>query len=157
MAAQERISLTDPKTGLTSDQVEQRKFRGQQNTVTAKSGLTEKAIILRHIFTYFNLVFVILAVLLVISGSSVKNMTFLIVVLINTALGIIQQIRAKRAVDKLTLVTAQKVNTLRDGKWSKVRSDRLVLGDLVGRYRGIHRRRSDLCRRHRNRWCDVCQ
>ena len=136
MAAQERISFTDPKMGLTSDQVEQRKFRGQQNTVTAKSGLTEKTIILRHIFTYFNLVFVILAVLLAISGSSVKNMTFLIVVLINTALGIIQQIRAKRAVDKLTLVAAQKVNTLRDGKWTQVRSDRLVLGDVVEFYPG---------------------
>lgn len=127
---------TDPNKGLSNGQVEQRKFRGQQNVVTAKSGLTEKQIIFRHCVTYFNLVFVVLAVLLVIAGSSVKNMTFMIVVLINTALGIVQQIRAKRAVDKLTLVTAHKVQALRDGKWIPVRSDLLVLGDIVEFFSG---------------------
>lgn len=136
MSAEENITYTDPKKGLSLEQVAQLKFRGQQNTVTAKSGLSEKAIILRHLITYFNLVFVILAVVLAISGSSIKNMTFMMVVLINTALGIFQQIRAKRAVDKLTLVTAHKVQTLRDGKWIPVRSDLLVLGDIVEFYPG---------------------
>lgn len=131
MSSQEEIQYTDPEKGLSSGQVEQRKYRGQKNIVTATSGMTEKQIILRHCITYFNLVFVILAVLLVLAGSSVKNMTFMIVVLINTVLGIVQQIRAKRAVDKLTLVSAHKVQTLRNGQWSAVRSDLLVLDDVV--------------------------
>ena len=136
MPSRENLTYTDPETGLLAEQVEQRIFQKQQNIVTAKSGLSEKAIIFRHIVTYFNLVFVILAAVLAISGSSIKNMTFMVVVLINTALGIFQQIRAKRAVDKLTLVTALKVQTLRGGKWSPVRSDLLVLGDIVEFYPG---------------------
>ena len=136
MSAENQMAYTDPKKGLTQEQVEERRLRGQQNIVTAKSALTEKEIILRHLITYFNLVFVILAAILAISGSSIKNMTFMVVVLINTALGIFQQIRAKRAVDRLTLVTAHKVQTLRDGKWIPVRSDLLVLGDIVAFYPG---------------------
>ena len=136
MSAENQMAYTDPKKGLTQEQVEERRLRGQQNIMTAKSALTEKEIILRHLITYFNLVFVILAAILAISGSSIKNMTFMVVVLINTALGIFQQIRAKRAVDRLTLVTAHKVQTLRDGKWIPVRSDLLVLGDIVAFYPG---------------------
>lgn len=131
---EKEMIYTNLERGLSAGEVEKQKFRGKQNIVTAKSGLTEKQIILRHCITYFNLVFVVLAALLAISGSSIKNMTFMIVVLINTALGIIQQIRAKRAVDKLTLVTAQKLPALRGGTWSPVRSDLLVEGDVV-RYR----------------------
>lgn len=121
----------DVHEGLTSRQVQQRQDQGLSNVVTAKTGRTEKEIILQHCLTYFNLVFLILAAVLVIAGSSVKNMTFLVVVLINTAIGILQQIRAKRAVDKLTLVTAQQVKTLRDGAWIRVRSDLLVQDDVV--------------------------
>ncbi len=117
--------------GLTARQVEQRKQQGLTNLVTAKSGKSEKQIILEHCLTYFNLVFIILAVILAIAGSSIKNMTFLVVVVINTGIGIFQQLRAKRAVDKLTLVTAQQAQTLRDGAWTAVRSDLLVQDDIV--------------------------
>lgn len=117
--------------GLSQSQVLQRQQAGQSNITTAKSGKTEKQIILEHCLTYFNLVFAVLAVILLLCGSSIKNMTFLVIVLINTVIGIVQQLRAKRAVDKLTLVTAQQVQTLRDGQWTLVRSDLLVLDDVV--------------------------
>ena len=131
MTQVELKSGTNRQTGLTGEEVSARISRKQHNKVTVNSGLTEGQIILRHCFTYFNLVFVLLAVMLAISGSSVKNMTFMVVVLINTVLGIVQQIRAKRAVDKLSLVAAQKVQTLRDGKWEQIRSDLLVQDDIV--------------------------
>lgn len=127
----ENITRTDPKTGLTTRQAEERKKQGLTNLVTAKSGKTEKQIILEHCLTYFNLVFIVMAVFLAIAGSSIKNMTFLVIVVINTAIGIFQQIRAKRAVDKLTLVTARQVQTLRDGVWTAIRSDLLVQDDIV--------------------------
>lgn len=117
--------------GLTWEQVQQRQEQGLTNAVTAKTGRTEKEIVLQHCLTYFNLVFLVLAAVLLIAGSSVKNMTFLVIVLINTAIGIFQQIRAKRAVDRLTLVSAQQVKTLRDGQWIRVRSDLLVQEDVV--------------------------
>ena len=117
--------------GLTSVQVQQRQVQGLSNRSAVKTGRTEKEIVLAHCLTYFNLVFVVLAAVLLISGSSIKNMTFMVVVLINTAIGIIQQIRAKRAVDKLTLVAAQRVRTLRDGVWTEVHSEALVQDDVV--------------------------
>ena len=64
--------------GLTSEQVRQRRIQGLSNQASVKTGRTEKEIILTNCLTYFNLVFLILASVLVISGSSVKNMTFLI-------------------------------------------------------------------------------
>ncbi len=121
----------DPNVGLTEQQARQRLEAGWSNEVTAKAGRSEKDIILQNILTFFNLVFVVLAVVLVVFGSSVKNMTFLIVVLINTAIGIFQEIRAKRAVDKLTLVAAQQVRTVRGGTVIRIRSDLLVRDDIV--------------------------
>ena len=72
-----------------------------------------------------------LAVVSLIAGNSVKNMTFLVIALANTLIGIFQEIRAKRAVDKLTLVAVASVKTLRDGEWISMRTDMLVRDDIV--------------------------
>ncbi len=120
-----------PEQGLTREQAAHRLVNGLGNATPKSACKTEKQIVLENCFTFFNLVFLILAVFLVIGGSSVKNMTFLIVVLCNTCIGIYQEIRAKRAVDKLTLVAAQQVRTVRDGKIQMVRSDLLVRDDIV--------------------------
>ena len=72
-----------------------------------------------------------MAVVLALCGSSIKNMTFMIVVIVNTVIGCVQEIRAKRAVDKLTLVAAQTVTCIRDGVSLQVRSDLLVRDDIV--------------------------
>jgi len=121
----------DPNTGLTQQQVQLRIDCGWSNKNTAKQGLTAPQIIARNCITFFNLVFVILAVILALCGSSVKNMAFLVVVLINTVIGCVQEIRAKRAVDKLTLVAAQTLKTLRGAQEVFVRSDLLVRDDIV--------------------------
>ena len=117
--------------GLTSEKVRERKDAGLSNRISANQGQTEGQIILRHCFTFFNLVFLILAGILLLSGSSPMNMTFLIVVLVNTVIGCFQEIRAKRAVDKLALVAPQQTLVLRDGAWTKVRWDTLVQDDIV--------------------------
>lgn len=120
-----------PETGLTEQQVQHRLMTGQGNGAPQGAGLTEQQIIFRNVFTFFNLVFLVLAVVLLIGGSSVKNMTFLLVVITNTVIGCVQEIRSKRAVDKLTLVAAQHIRTMRDGKLVQVRSDLLVRSDIV--------------------------
>lgn len=125
------MSLQTDFQGLTQSEVSRRIQQKQTNRTTARAGRSVGQIFVENIFTYFNLVFVVLAVILLFTGSSVKNMTFMVVVLINTAIGIFQQVRAKRAVDKLTLVTAQQVRVLRDGQWISLRSDLLVLDDVV--------------------------
>lgn len=116
-----------PDEGLTSDQAAQ---RPAADTVK-NTGKTEKEIILTHCFTFFNLVFVILAVMLVIGRSTVMNMGFLLVAAINTVIGIIQEIRAKRAVDALTLVAERPVKIVRDGKLQEVPPEQIVRDDIA--------------------------
>ena len=127
----EEKELIIPETGLTAQQVQEHLEAGLGAGLPADSGRSEKEIILRHSLTFFNLVFIVLAVLLIVGKSTVMNMGFLGVVVINTVIGIFQEIRAKRAVDKLTLVASQQVRTLRDGVWTQVRSDLLVQDDVV--------------------------
>ncbi len=121
----------DPELGLSNAQAKQRRDAGLSNAAPDSAGKSEKQIVLENCLTFFNLVFLVLAAVLVIGGSSVKNMTFLIVAICNTLIGIYQEIRAKRAVDKLTLVAAQQVRTLREGRTVMIRSDLLVRDDVV--------------------------
>ncbi len=125
------MSPTPVLTGLTDAQVQQRMEQGLRNKTTASVGRTEWQIILGNCLSFFNLVFVVLAALMLLVGSSPLNLTFMVVVVVNTVIGCVQEIRAKRAVDKLTLVAAQTVKTLRNGEFIPVRSDLLVLDDVV--------------------------
>ena len=120
-----------PEDGLTAQQVQQREEGGWRNGAPKSAGRSEKEILLENLVTFFNLVFVVMAVILIFAGSSVKNMTFLIIVFINAIIGCYQEIRAKRAVDKLTLVAAQQLRTIREGQKILVRSDLLVRDDIV--------------------------
>ncbi len=121
----------DPSYGLTRQQAELRTAGGWSNVPTAGAGKSEKEIILGNCLTFFNMVFLVLAAVLLVCGSSPKNMTFLIIVVINTVIGCVQEIRAKRAVEKLTLVAAQTVKTLRDGQMTELRLDQVVRDDIV--------------------------
>ena len=121
----------DPNCGLTDEQVQLRAQRGWANGLTQSASRSEKEIILENCLTFFNLVFVVLAVIVALSGSSIKNMTFMVVVICNTVIGCYQEIRAKRAVDKLTLVAAQQIRTVRNGQTEMIRSDLLVRDDIV--------------------------
>ena len=121
----------EPDLGLTTDQVRERIRKGWANGMPHTASASEKEIILRNCITFFNLVFIVLAVILVLGGSSVKNMTFLGVVVCNTVIGCVQEIRAKRAVDQLTLVAAQTLRTVRGAEVVSIRSDMLVRDDIV--------------------------
>jgi magnesium-transporting ATPase (P-type) len=121
----------DPHIGLSSQEVAAREESGWVNGLTISASRTEGQIIAHNCFTFFNLVFVVLAVIVALGGSSVKNMTFLIIVICNTVIGCYQEIRAKRAVDKLTLVAAQQLRVCRDGALQILRSDLLVRDDIV--------------------------
>lgn len=125
------VIQADPQVGLTGEQALLRKQRGWANGTPKSAAKSEKEIILENCLTFFNFVFLALAVVLLIGGSSVKNMTFLVVVICNTVIGCYQEIKAKRAVDKLTLVAAQQVRTVRNGQVMKIRSDLLVRDDIV--------------------------
>ena len=127
----EEKELITPETGLTAQQVQEHLEAGLGAGLPADSGRSEKEIILRHSLTFFNLVFIVLAVLLIVGKSTVMNMGFLGVVVINTVIGIFQEIRAKRAVDKLSLVARRPVKVVRDGQVQEVPPENIVRDDLA--------------------------
>lgn len=121
---------TDPTLGLTQSQVQARLQAGWSNDPGEPPTKTEGQIIRENCLTFFNLIFLILAALLVVTGSY-KNMMFLVIAIANTAIGTFQEIRSKRTVDKLTLVAERPVNALREGVFVGVRPNLLVRDDII--------------------------
>ncbi len=122
--------LPKAELGLSSQQVQQRIADGFTNFTVDAPSKTVKQIIYSNVFTYFNLVFVVLAIFILIVGSY-QNLMFLGVVIINTIIGIVQEIRAKRTIDKLTVLSSPNAKVLRDGKIKFVPTEKLVLDDVV--------------------------
>ena len=118
------------ENGLTSQQVAELTRKGEANVVPSKSSMSVTKIIFRNVFTYFNAIFAALAVLVIMAGSY-KSLTFLPVIVANTVIGIVQQLRAKKVLDQLALLDVSEFTAIRDGKDVKVASDALVRGDLV--------------------------
>lgn len=120
----------DTDKGLSSRQVQEYRDNGWVNEPVEPQSKTVKEIIKGNLFTYFNMVFAVLAVLLIIAGSF-RNLTFLVVVVSNMLIGIIQEIRAKKVLDKLTVLEESKVRVVRDGKEQEISAKELVLDDIV--------------------------
>ena len=126
------IPVCDPPHthGLSDVAVRQRMQAGLSNVQVESPTKSEKQIIRDNCLTYFNLIFIILAACLAVVGAF-GDMLFLGIAITNTAIGIFQEIRSKRTIDQLTLMTVRKVPTIRNGKREMVESDRLVRDDIV--------------------------
>lgn len=116
--------------GLTKQEVKDREQAGKVNVKVSSSTRTVKQIVKDNVFTYFNLIFTVLALLLVIAGS-LKDLTFMLIVFANTAIGILQEIRSKRTLDSLKILKMPKVEVLRDGKRTEVATEKLVIDDVI--------------------------
>ena len=116
--------------GLSSEQVEQRIHDNLVNYDPSVPTKTIKQIILTNIFTLFNLLNFGLATLIVLVHSY-KNLLFLGVVFCNTIISIIQEIRAKKEIDNLSIISASKVHVIRDGKEKEIAIDEIVLDDVL--------------------------
>ena len=121
---------TETIKGLTQEEVEQRIQHHQVNVTEDSNRDQTKAIFKRNIFTYFNAIFIILSVLVIIVGSY-RSLTFMPVVIANTIIGIIQQLRAMKIVNQLSILAESKYQVLRDGKITTVPISSLVLDDIV--------------------------
>ena len=116
--------------GLTHKEVEEKIKQGKTNKVKIKTNESILKIIRKNIFTYFNLIFLILTISLI-TAHSYRNLTFLGIIIINVLIGIIQQIRSKITLDKLSLLDKNKYVVIRDENEEVVDSDNLVEGDLI--------------------------
>lgn len=116
--------------GLTSREAEVKMAQGLYNESVDSSTSTVKEIIKENVFTYFNLIFTVLAVLLIAVGSF-KDLSFMMIVFANTAIGIIQEVKSKQTLDKLKLLKMPKAHVYRDGREITVPVEELVLDDVV--------------------------
>lgn len=123
------------ETGLTPEEVKQRVAAGQQNDPLPPLTRSIKQIFRDNLVTLFNLINVLLGALVLVTGSY-KNLLFLGVVVVNTAIGIFQEIRSKRQVDKLALLSESKSRIRRAGKIAAHPQEDIVQDDILEIGRG---------------------
>ena len=117
-------------TGLTDEQVNERIEQGKVNADENPNTRTYKQIVRENTLTFFNFLNLVLLILVLMVGSY-KNAFFVGIIIINTLIGIAQEIRAKKTIDKLAILTAKKSIVIREGKNWTVPTEDLVLDDLV--------------------------
>lgn len=122
-------------TGLTNEEVLERVALGKTNTVTTLKTKSVSRIFYDNIVTLFNLINLVLLLALMAVGSY-KNMLFIGVAICNIAIGIFQEIRSKKSVDKLTILSETKTEVLRNGKVYQISKDEIVLDDIIILSRG---------------------
>lgn len=130
MTEEEKEKLIPPMKGLSDAQVEERAAKGLNNKASDCTGKTIKQIIISNVFTYFNLIFLILVILLCIAGSF-RNLTFLPVIIGNTLIGIFQEIRAKKTLEKMSILNAPHAVVIRNGVEKQILSEELVKDDII--------------------------
>ncbi len=116
--------------GLTEEEARKRFLKGKSNIPIETPSKTVKEIIKENIFTYFNFVFFIIAILLIIVGAF-RDLTFLPIIIANTLIGIIQEIRSKKVIDEITMLNSPTATVVREKTEKEIRIQNLVLGDIV--------------------------
>jgi cation-transporting ATPase E len=126
----ERYTSVDSNTGLSKEQVEKRQLQHLVNKTNVKHGKSVGRIIFDNLFTFFNILYLVITVLLSIALSW-SNMTYLPVIIPNIIISIVQEIKAKKMIDKLSLVSAPKAVVIRDGETIETTTDEVVLDDVL--------------------------
>lgn len=118
------------KKGLTSKEVLERVEKGQVNISHDNISKTKKQIVLEHTVTYFNILNVFLAAIILSTGRW-TNLTFMGVIIMNSLIGIYQELKVKKIIDQLTVVTVKKIMVIRDYQEIMIPIEKLVLDDIV--------------------------
>lgn len=117
-------------TGLTDEEVRQRVEEGLTNRADISTDKTTKEIVISNVFTYFNLIFLVIMILLIMVGSF-RNLTFLPIIIGNTVIGIVQEIRAKKTLEKMSLLNAPRADVIRNGSVKQISTEELVKDDVI--------------------------
>lgn len=127
-----KVKRYDPcvEKGLTAMEVEERISSNLVNFNTDVKTKSTKKIILDNVLTLFNIINIILA-LAIISVGSFKNLTFIIIIILNTLISTFQELRSKYTIDKLSVISEHKIKVIRDSKKLELSLDEIVLDDIV--------------------------
>ena len=119
-----------PDVGLTSDQVNNRIAHNLVNVSNVKTNKTLRSILVKNIFTFFNLICFVVAFALIFVGAY-ADLAFLLIVVCNTTIGIVQEIKAKKTMDKLSLTNSNFTKIIRDGEEHEIYKTEVVLDDVL--------------------------
>ncbi len=130
------LTLTDVdiNIGLNDEQIAERKQKGYVNDVKIGTSKSYFRIFAGNIFTFFNLICFLVFIWLITvieDFNGVKNLTFMIIITANIVIGIAQEIRAKRTMDKLSLLSSPDITALRNGQEISIKLNEILLGDIV--------------------------
>lgn len=120
----------DSRAGLTLRQVQERIDNGQVNTLTDSTGRSVWDIVRANVFTRINVIIGILLIIVLATGSW-KNALFGLLIIANSGVGIIQEIRAKKTLESLSIVSRAKPTVIRDGQHTEIDRESIVLDDLI--------------------------
>ena len=126
----ERCRMCQNMSGLSTAEVEFRKKAGLSNESVDSSTKTVAQIIRSNVVTYYNLIFLIITILLIVVGSF-RDLTFLPIIIANMLIGIIQELRSKKILDDLTILNTPKITVRRNGSDQEVLADELVQDDVI--------------------------
>lgn len=121
----------DPAYGLTAEQVKQREGEGLVNKVAKHPTKTYAQIILDNVFNYINIVLLFVFVIMMIAKLEISHYFFMFILGANTAIGLFQDIRARRLIDRLKVVSDPKGRVIREGKKVEIPAAEIVLSDIV--------------------------
>ena len=116
--------------GLTSEEAKKRQAAGQGNVSHEQTSKTIGEIVRENVFTYFNFIFFVLAILIILARAW-NSLSFLVVIIINTLIGIAQEVYAKKVLDNLNILNAPTAMVYRDGSLKQLAVSELVLGDVI--------------------------
>ena len=126
----DNVEIPADLKGLTASEVQEKIEQGQTNQVEENLLKSDKEIIKENTINIFNILNFVLALLVLLVGSP-KNTLFFGVVVINTLIGIVQELRAKHTIDKLSVLAKTKAVVLREGKLKQIDQEAIVLGDVL--------------------------
>ena len=121
---------TDREHGLSEEQINERIEHKLSNDTKIKTSNSILSIICKNVFTFFNCIWLIIAIALM-CVAAWGDLLFLFVVIANTAISIIQEIKSKRTVERLSMVTAPKIKVIRMGLQQEIKSEDLLLDDIM--------------------------
>ena len=120
----------DTDVGLTTEQVELRMSQGLYNKPVESPSKTTREIIAENTFTYFNFLFVVLAGFLIAVGCW-RDLSFIPIIMANSLIGIVQEMKSKKVLERLTVLNAPVTTVIRNGEQITVPSKELVLDDIA--------------------------
>ena len=118
-------------TGLTSAEVEERKARGEVNRSESVTGRSYLDILVKNVATPFNLLLFIIGAALLLLGNVISAVSATGIIIFNILISTVQEMRAKRRLDKIALITRPMVTVIRDGHETTVDQDDVVKDDIV--------------------------